>query len=351
MCPKCLRNTEIDVLKDRIVSIHAKTRKQFNLPLTIPKSDEGITCTICSTNCSLQEGEWGWCAMRQNKDGKFDSLSSPKEGLLSYYLDPQVTNCCNAWFCPAGTGCGYPTYANKETAEFGYQNLSLFLFGCSFNCLFCQNWSHKFLERGQVVSTDHLIEKTLKNDKISCWCWFGGSPEPQLPFTLYSSKKMLELTPENRVMRICLEWNGCGNPKLVERIGEVVYKSGGNIKFDFKAWTPSLHYALTGRSNQEVKKNIRLIYDKFERNNDREVQMLGISSLLVPYYVDANEVEQIAKFLAEIDPQIHYSLLVFHPDFVMRDLPITPKEQVMKAYEITKKYLENVHIGNKHLLR
>jgi pyruvate formate lyase activating enzyme len=78
--------------------------------------------------------------------------------------------------------------------------------------------------------------------------------------------------------------------------------------------------------------------------------VLTATTLLVPFYVDEKEVEEIAKFIANLNPEIPYSLLVFHPDFYMRDLPITPREQVKHCYEAAKKYLDNVNIGNQQLL-
>ena len=63
------------------------------------------------------------------------------------------------------------------------------------------------------------------------------------------------------------------------------------------------------------------------------------------------EVELIAKYISEIDNEIPYSLLVFHPDYQMCDLPITPKQQALDCLKIAKKYLRNVHLGNKFLLR
>jgi pyruvate formate lyase activating enzyme len=173
------------------------------------------------------------------------SLSGTDYGLLSYYLDPHVTNCCNAWFCPAGTGCGYPRYAARDGPELGYYNLALFFYGCSFNCLFCQNWNHKMLKMGRKVTTRELVDLTLSNDKITCWCWFGGSAEPQLPFAVNSSRKLLELKGD-KICRICWEWNGDGNPALVKRAGEQALVSGGNVKFDLKAFDAALHVALTG---------------------------------------------------------------------------------------------------------
>jgi len=41
----------------------------------------------------------------------------------------------------------------------------------------------------------------------------------------------------------------------------------------------------------------------------------------VPGYVDAEEVGLIARFIAEVDPRIPYTLLAFAPHFYMQDLP------------------------------
>ena len=78
--------------------------------------------------------------------------------------------------------------------------------------------------------------------------------------------------------------------------------------------------------------------------------MLTATTLLVPFYVDEKEVEDIASFIASINRDIPYSLLVFHPDYYMRDMPITPTEQVHRCYEAAKRHLKNVNIGNKQLL-
>jgi len=44
-------------------------------------------------------------------------------------------------------------------------------------------------------------------------------------------------------------------------------------------------------------------------------------------------------------------LLAFYPQFQMDDLPTTPRELALRAYEVAKSVgLVNVHIGNIHLL-
>ena len=75
------------------------------------------------------------------------------------------------------------------------------------------------------------------------------------------------------------------------------------------------------------------------------------NTLLVTGYVDADEVSAIARFIASFDPNIPYSLLAFHPQFHMSDLPVTPKVLADQCCQAAKTAgLNNVRIGNLHLL-
>ena len=162
---------------------------------------------------------------------------------------------------------------------------------------------------------------------------------PQLPFALKASEEVLK----TRKIRICWEWNGCGDPKFVERAAELSFKSGGIVKFDLKAFDPNMSIALSGVLNERAYKNFEMIGDQYK-------EVITATTLLVPNYVDWKEVEKIAKFIADINPEIPYSLLVFHPAFYMSDMPITPRKQVEECYKTARRYLNKVNIGNKHLL-
>ncbi|MEM3123887.1 MAG: radical SAM protein [Nitrososphaerota archaeon] len=328
---------------------HIQSRKLFGLPSYPPKTAGGIPCQLCAAQCLMGDGEMGYCGIRGNRSGRMYSLAPPGKALLHYYLDRHVTNCCNAYFCPAGTGAGYPSYACTNGPEVGYYNLALFFYGCSLNCLFCQNWSHKQVGRASHVSVNELVSITLSNPRISCWCWFGGSAEPQLPFAVEASRRIQETKPVSRIVRICYEWNGDGNKTLVKRAVETVVTSGGNVKFDLKAFDPIIHRALTGFDNSRILQNFEMVYREFYSRR-RELPVLAATTPVVPRYIDAEEVEKIASFIASLDDQIPYSLLVFHPAFMMNDLPITPMQQVTECYRAALRHLRRVEIGNIHLL-
>ncbi|MDI9645186.1 MAG: radical SAM protein [Archaeoglobales archaeon] len=264
------------------------------------------------------------CKLCSNECKSLALCGKPRYGNLIYYEDPLPTNCCNSWFC--------------KGSDLKGTNLAVFYYGCNFDCLFCQNWSHKNVNIF-YVSLSELVE-AVKNPRVKCVCHFGGSPEPQLPFAIKFSRKAIEVRKD---LMICWEWNGAGNSSLAFKAAELSYVSGGTVKFDLKAWNEFLHILLTGRSPERVRKNFENIGKKFP-------EVLSATTLLVPYYVDEKEVEKIAEFIASVDPKIPYSLLVFHPDYKLRDLPITPKEQVLECYKAAKKHLEKVNVGNLHLL-
>jgi len=89
---------------------------------------------------------------------------------------------------------------------------------------------------------------------------------------------------------------------------------------------------------------------KFYRQR-KEILFLTASTLMVPGYVDDEEIKGIAGFIASINDEIPYSLLGFYPHFDMRDLPLTRKEDALRFQRIAKEAgLKNVRIGNAHLL-
>jgi len=295
----------------------------------------------------MGDGDKGYCGLRWN-DGGLRSSVSKSRGLLYTYLDPHVTNCCSAWFCPAGTGAGHPEYAHLPGPETGFYNLAVFFYGCNFDCLFCQNASHKELDRGTPMDIETFAGQIVSNPRISCVCFFGGSPEPQLPFAIKASERTQELL-KDRPLRICFEWNGCGDTSIVTKAAELATESGGNIKFDLKCFTPSLSRALSGVENARAYDNFATLTERFYGKR-RELPMLTATTLLVPGYVDAFEVEKIAAFIADLDETIPYSLLIFHPNYLMRDLPTTPLKQAIECYKAARRHLERVHMGNLHLL-
>ena len=357
VCRKCILEGDWDKVKTHLLNVHKQVRQLVELPEKPPKAEKPnikLKCNLCINECSLSESDVSYCGLRNIPLRTSGQLPYPtkSKGYIHGYIDSNPTNCCNSWFCPAGTSSGFPEYSNYEGPEFGTYSYAAFLYGCTFDCLFCQNSSHKLFSKKHLFDVETLANQIVKNKKITCLCYFGGTPEAQLPFSLNLANKILEKiekSGENRIMRICWEWNGSGNKDWVEKCMEIAIETGGNIKFDLKSFNEKLNLALCGVSNKRTLENFKFLAENYFGTR-KNLPEMSACTLMVPGYTNHEEVEQIAKFVSSINNKIPYSLLVFHGDYQMRDLPITPRKEALKCVEVAKKFLTNVNLGNKHLL-
>lgn len=344
LCRVCILD-DFEGVKPRIEEVHRLSREAFDLPVEPPKEKEGLSCPFCFNQCQIGKNSLGFCGVRQNKEGKKIS-PVPKQGYFSWYYDPLPTNCVADWVCPGGTGAGFPEYAYSKGPEYGFHNLAVFYYGCTFDCLFCQNWQHKGdIERKNPQSSAALAE--VIDDKTSCVCYFGGDPTPHLPHSIHTAR--LALARTKRILRFCWETNGTMNSRFLEEILDIALASGGCVKFDLKAFDSGLNTALCGRPNEQTKSNFELAAEWFKKRENPP--LVVASTLLVPGYVDSQEVYQISKFIASHHPDIPYSLLGFYPHFHMKDLPRTSRRHAEESREAALSAgLKRVKIGNIHLL-
>ena len=350
VCVECLRRHPEEALRIAREE-HARSRGLFGLPPEPPRDPNGILCGLCANNCRIGDGGKGFCGLVVNEGGRLVRLGGTAEkGILEWYYDPLPTNCVAEWFCPGCTGAGYPKYAYKPSSEYGFVNLAVFYGACSFDCLFCQNWHYRDLtvRLRPSLTAEELAGKV--NDRVSCICFFGGDPSVQMPHALRTSKISLEAAERRgRILRICWETNGNMKREFAVKAAEYSLRSGGIVKFDLKAWDENIHRALCGVSNRAALENFRIIGERFFEKR-RDVPVLTASTLIVPGYVDAEEVGRLAEFIASISPEIPYTLLAFYPQYRLNDLPTTSWRQMLECRKAAEKYLKRIEIGNVHLL-
>lgn len=330
LCVDCIRN-HFNKVKSHIERVHKETRERFGLPQEPPRAKIGIKCNICINQCLIPEGERGYCGVRLNKKGKLVG-GKADEGNLNWYYDTLPTNCVADWVCPGRN-------------EYGYKNLAIFFNACSFNCLFCQNWHYREeLTKDIRFGPGEIVDAV--DDRTTCICYFGGDPTPRLPYAIKTSRLAME---KKKNLRICWETNGSMNFKLLEEMAEISMKSGGCIKFDLKAGDENLNIALCGVTNKQTFSNFKLMAKYVPKRPG--CPFLIASTLLVPGYIDEEEVGKIARFIASLNPDIPYSLLGFFPHFFMRDLPTTSGRHAQRCLDAAHKAgLKRVRIANIHLL-
>ncbi len=352
LCLDCIRR-KTDKALEIASQIHSEAREEVGFTSEIPGSTEGVECHHCANNCRIPKGENGYCNLSTNENGELKrNLGTSEKAIGSWYRDSHPTNCVASWCCAGGSGSGFPQFAKTPDGDRGYKSAAVFLGTCSYHCLYCQNknWRKMASSKEPVLRSVELVEEIASDRSITCLCWFGGSPEPQSPFVYEVSKRLTEeAEEEDRIFRVCLEANGNFSKRWLKKIAEISLKSGGGIKFDLKVWNEDLNRVLSGVSNTST-------YENFERLGEmhserKEPPFLRASTLLVPGYIDVKEVRRIARFISEVDPTIPYSLLAYGPAFKLKDLPTTQKDFGSKAKKAAEKEgLENVRIGNEHLL-
>jgi len=280
----------------------------------------------------IGEGGLGFCGLRTVVNGRLRHLAgTPSRGLLSWYRDSLPTNCVADWVCGG--------WRHR-----GAHNLAVFYQSCTADCLFCQNWHFRRVVPGSAPTTSAAQLARAANERTFCVCYFGGDPASQMPHALAASKTLAD-----RGVRICWETAGTMHPRLLDAAVRLSLRSGGCIKFDLKAFDDALHVALCGISDARTLANFARAA---ARNRERrEPRLVVASTLLVPGYVDPDQVGKIARFIASVDPDIPYALLAFAPQFWMRDLPCTSASHARAAEAAARAAgLTSVRIGNRQLL-
>jgi pyruvate formate lyase activating enzyme len=345
LCAPCIF-ADTAQARSQATAAHVRARRQFHLPPEPPRAPGGLRCQRCINACQIDKGRLGYCGVRRNDDGRLIG-GEPEAAAVQWYYDALPTNCVAAWVCPASGLAGYPECTDTRGAEHGYYNLAVFYEACSFDCLFCQNWHFKDHSiAGPRRGADELA--AAAHGRTRCICFFGGDPSCQIEHSL-AAAKLARQRRQGRILRICWETNGSMSRAALERIAELALESGGCIKFDLKAWDDTLHRALCGATNRRTLENFEYLASWIDRRPDPP--LLVASTLLVPGYVETEQVGRIAEFIAGLDPTIPYALLAFHPSFEMNDLPTTSRRQADECLAAAEAAgLKRVRIGNAHLL-
>lgn len=347
VCGPCIRRYP-EKARPFIEAAHRTVRHAFNQGARPPKRDQGVTCRLCVHECTLAEGDVGYCGLRTVRNHRLVHLAgTPDRGLLHWYRDPLPTNCVAMWVC-----------AGRHRR--GKHNLAVFYGSCVLNCLFCQNWHYRDLlptRQELAAATAQEIPASLWGRTMSaealaatanahtfCVCFFGGDPASQMPHALASARRLAA-----RGVVVCWETAGTEHPRLMDQAVELSLRTGGTVKFDLKAYNETLHQALAGTGNRRTLENFARAAGRFRERP--EPPLVVASTLLVPGYVDAEEVHAIARFIASCDPRIPYALLAFVPNFFMPDLPPTSARHAAEALQAARDAgLTNVRVGNRFAL-
>jgi len=166
--------------------------------------------------------------------------------------------------------------------------------GCNFHCIGC---AYKIKaaniganEHEKILRTEEILDalEALKPHRVH---FLGGEPtiNPDLKtIAMYAHEDLGAITK-------------IGHSNGSERIPDFIDEASVSIK----AYVEALHVRYTGVSNKSVLRNFENAYDRGIR--------LEASTVLIPHMIPATEVEQVAKYIAKIDPNIRFHITGYIP--------------------------------------
>lgn len=270
--------------------------------------DNGIVeCELCPHNCKISNNKIGLCKVRKNIDGKLYSLNYGQ--LSSLGIDPVEKK-------PL-----YHFYPQKKV-------LSVGSWGCNMSCVFCQNWQiSQQKPELREFKPEEIVEAALKKN-IELIAYTYSEPTVFYEFMLETA----EIAAEKGLKNILVS-NGFINQKPLERL--LPFLDAANI--DLKAFNNNFYQNECGGGLAPVKRTIETLARKIHL----EVTTLIVTDL----NDDLTELEELFKWLAQINSEIPLHLSRYHPAYKLNNPP-TDLELMKKAYQKAKKHLDHVYLGN-----
>ncbi|MGB4362573.1 MAG: radical SAM protein [Methanothermobacter tenebrarum] len=203
------------------------------------------------------------------------------------------------------------------------------LSGCNFKCRGCFSNARK--PTGKPLTVKELVKLIKKSSQE----YYGKLPE-EIIITggepTLDKDHLLRLISKLDFAHIILETNA----DLLDKkyIKELVKAGVREFMVDLKALDDKKHKWYTGFSNKKILKNIKTI---------QENAKLVVKTLYIPGFVEEDEIENIAKFIAAINPRIEYRINDFKPRHGLSRNPTI--NEMEKAYKLAKRHLKNVIIS------
>ena len=270
-------------------------------------------CELCFHHCKLDEGQTGLCRARGCRDGKIVLLNYGK--LTSLALDP---------------------IEKKPLRRFhpGSLILSVGSFGCNLRCPFCQNHEISMASEGEIYtgqfSPKQLVDKAAE---LVPQGNIGVAYTYNEPLVGYEYVRDCAALVRERGLVNVLVTNGTVEEAPWREL--LPYIDAANI--DLKGFTAAWYKKLGGDLDT-VKRSIALATEQCHTE---------VTTLLVPGENDSvDEIRELARWLASVNPDIPLHLSRFFPRYQMTDHLPGSAERVYRLADEARAYLNYVYTGN-----
>ena len=270
-------------------------------------------CELCFHHCNLGEGQTGLCRARGCREGRVIPLNYGK--LTSLALDP---------------------IEKKPLRRFrpGSLILSVGSFGCNLYCPFCQNHEISMAAEGEIYTVKLSPELLASRaEELVPQGNIGVAYTYNEPLVSYEYiRDCATLIREKGLVNV-LVTNGTVEEALWRALLPFIDAANIDLKGFTAAW-----YRKLGGDLDTVKRSIALAAEQCHTE---------VTTLLVPGENDSvEEIRELSRWLAGVDPNIPLHLSRFFPRYQMTDRPPESVERIYHLADEARAYLTYVYTGN-----
>lgn len=280
-------------------------------------TDGRIECRLCPRFCKLNEGQRGFCFVRQRLGNQIILTTYGRSS--GFCIDPVEKKPLNH-FLP------------------GTAVLSFGTAGCNLGCRFCQNWDiSKAREWDKLADAAGPEEIAKAAAQVGCRSVAFTYNDPVI-FAEYAIDVAMACH-ERGVRTVAVTAGYIAKEPRAE-----FYEKMDAANVDLKGFTDQFYHRLCFGQLGAVLDTLK--YLRWETNVWFEV-----TTLLIPGENDSDaELHHAAEwFRQNLGPDVPWHFTAFHPDFKMMDKPSTPAATLTRARQIALSYgLNYVYTGNVH---
>jgi pyruvate formate lyase activating enzyme len=273
-----------------------------------------IKCKLCPRECAVGDKERGYCGVRENRGGTYYTLVHSR--VCAAHVDPVEKK---------------PLFHYLP----GTIAFSIATAGCNVNCKFCQNWDIS-QSRPEQVPSHYMPPKSVAEMARQYDC-------PTIAYTYSEPVVFAEY-----IMDTADAGHAAGVRSIVVSNGFIqqdalkeAYGRMDAVKIDLKSFSESYYSkVVTGQLKpvletlvtlRKMGKWTEIVYLVLPTLNDSDAEFRGLAQ-----WIKAN---------LGADVPLHFTQ--FHPEYLLKNLPITPVETLERAKAIADaEGLHFVYIGN-----
>ena len=276
---------------------------------------ERVRCFLCSHKCLIKEGEKGICGVRENRGGMLVSLVYGK--VIAQHVDP---------------------IEKKPLFHFlpGSRSYSIATVGCNFKCRFCQNADISQMPNdqdqvwGKDITPPEIVEEVVSSRSATIAFTYT---EPTIYYELALDTARLAVTKGIKNIFV-------SNGYMTEECLKDIFPDLHGANIDLKSFEDKFYREQCGAKLGPVLKTLETM--------KKMGVWLEVTTLLIPGLNDSpKELKGLAKFLADLDPDIPWHISRFHPTYHLTNVSPTPPESIHRAKDIGyEEGLKYVYSGN-----